>query len=431
MEARCAVAVLGCVVAAVISSGAAAQEVKAEVQVAGLTLAPGEAIAEMTVGTQRIEWLPRLDWAEATLTIVGPNEFQLVEVFERGMRPGIDVRKLSGDGVYTYELRLAQTIIGKPRGEAAAGGVAAVPAAPLVQSGAFTVLAGGIVPAGLVENSAKTGTVSGGTPGLEQLGVRPLDVVHADDVIVTGSQCIGFDCLTDGTESFGFDTLKLKENNLRIFFDDTSTTAGFPANDWRLVANDSASGGGNYLAIEDSTGAKTPFKIEAGARTNALYVSSSGKIGLGTATPILNLHTVTGDTPAMRLDQDTSSGWTAQVWDLAGNESNFFVRDVTGGSKLPFRIQPGTPTNSLTLRANGNVGIGTMCGIAWTRAHACGTSGRKETGCEPMDPGAEPRPRAMRAVAAGLCRRALDRSSPRQSGVATESRRGKHPIRGT
>jgi len=73
----------------------------------------------------------------------------------------------------------------------------------------------------------------------------------------------------------------------------------------------------------------------------------------------MDLHIVSGNSPAIRLDQDGSSGWTAQVWDIAGNEANFFVRDVTGGSKLPFRIQPASPTNTLTLRADGRVGIGT------------------------------------------------------------------------
>jgi hypothetical protein len=44
---------------------------------------------------------------------------------------------------------------------------------------------------------------------------------------------------------------------------------------------------------------------------------------------------------------------------VAGNEANFFVRDVTGGSRLPLRIRPGAPTSSLDIAANGNVGIGT------------------------------------------------------------------------
>jgi hypothetical protein len=56
-------------------------------------------------------------------------------------------------------------------------------------------------------------------------------------------------------ESFGFDTIRLKENNTRIKFDDTSVSAGFPANDWQLTANDSASGG-SAVSTEDITGSK-------------------------------------------------------------------------------------------------------------------------------------------------------------------------------
>ena len=63
------------------------------------------------------------------------------------------------------------------------------------------------------------------------------DRVIADDLIVQGSNCVGLDCVNN--ESFGFDTLRLKENNTRIKFDDTSSSAGFPANDWMLSANDS------------------------------------------------------------------------------------------------------------------------------------------------------------------------------------------------
>ena len=44
---------------------------------------------------------------------------------------------------------------------------------------------------------------------------------------------------------------------------------------------------------------------------------------------------------------------------MAGNEANFFIRDVTGGSRLPFRIRPGAPTSAIDIAASGNVGIGT------------------------------------------------------------------------
>ena len=68
--------------------------------------------------------------------------------------------------------------------------------------------------------------------------------------------------------AFGSDTIVLKENNLRIFFDDTSVISGFPANDWRLIANDTASGGSNFFAIEDSTAGRQVFRVSAGARAN-------------------------------------------------------------------------------------------------------------------------------------------------------------------
>ena len=78
-----------------------------------------------------------------------------------------------------------------------------------------------------------------------------------------------------------------------------------------------------------------------------------------TSSPALDVHINTGNTPAHRLEQNASGGWGVQTWDIAGNEANFFVRDVTSGSRLPFRIRPGAPTSSIDIAANGNVGIGT------------------------------------------------------------------------
>jgi len=87
-------------------------------------------------------------------------------------------------------------------------------------------------------------------------------------------------------------------------------------------------------------------------------VDSTGRVGLRTATPVLDLHINTSNTPAIRLEQNNSGGFTAQTWDIGGNEANFFVRDVTSGSRLPFRIRPGAPTSSLDVAADGNVGVG-------------------------------------------------------------------------
>jgi len=188
-------------------------------------------------------------------------------------------------------------------------------------------------------------------------GKAKADFVIPDDLIVQGSACVGLDCV-DG-EVFNFDTIRLKENNTRIKFDDTSTSPGFPNNDWQLTANDSANGGLNKFSIENTTVATVPFTIVGPAPTNSLFVASTGKVGLRTATPVLDLHISTSDTPAQRLEQTNAGGFTAQTWDVGANEANFFVRDVTGGSRLPFRIRPGAPTSSIDINASGNVGVGT------------------------------------------------------------------------
>lgn len=193
------------------------------------------------------------------------------------------------------------------------------------------------------------------------LATIPMTVIAAQvftqDVVVKGSECVGVDCSSN--ERFGFDTVRLKENNLRIKFDDTSSSASFPKNDWELTANDSRNGGDSYFAITDSTARKVPFKVEAGAPKNALLVASEGRIGIKQANPAVDLHITEGNTPTVRLEQDGSNGFTPQVWDMAGNETNFFIRDVTNGSKLPFRIKPNAPKNSIFVAADGDIGFST------------------------------------------------------------------------
>ena len=195
--------------------------------------------------------------------------------------------------------------------------------------------------------------------GISALAAVPAtaDQQILDDLIVVGSICVGQDC--NNGESFGFDTLRLKENNLRIKFQDTSNSASFPTRDWQLTANDSTNGGANKFSIDDIDGGRTPFTIEAGAPSHSLYVDDGGRIGFGTSTPVVELHLTDGDTPTLRLEQDGTSGFTPQTWDVAGNESGFFVRDATNGSRLSFRIEPSAPASSIHIEPNGDVGVGT------------------------------------------------------------------------
>ena len=182
------------------------------------------------------------------------------------------------------------------------------------------------------------------------------DIVHLDDVIIQFSLCLGNDC--SNGESFGFDTLRLKENNVRIHFDDTSVSASFPRNDWRITINDSGNGGGSYFSIDDATAGRQVFRVDAGAPVNSLYIDSQGDVGIGVANATTDLHVRSGNTPTLRLEQDGSSGFTAQTFDVAANEANFFIRDVTNGSALPFRIQPGADQDTLYLSDSSRVGIG-------------------------------------------------------------------------
>jgi hypothetical protein len=188
-------------------------------------------------------------------------------------------------------------------------------------------------------------------------GKAAADQVIPDDLIVQGSLCVGFDCVNN--MNFGSDTIVLRENQLRIFFQDTSI-GNFPTNDWRFLVNGAETA--NFFALQDEGTAGSfsqVFRIDSGAPSSAFRMDQSGRIGLGTATPVLKVHLNTSDTPGQRFEQNGNGGFTPQTWDVAGNEANFFVRDVTGGSRLPFRIRPGAPTSSIDIAASGNIGVGT------------------------------------------------------------------------
>jgi hypothetical protein len=329
------------------------------------------------VGTPRssgsaIDWqVSALNYDSVELTVSAPNGETIVKKFPAGRTPSFRVSDLgadSADGTYNYQLRVLPKVSAdlKKKLDAARASGDEAAARKIVreaglsapeQSGAFTIRNGSIVSPDEVEAGSKAGMRQITTDAVKpKLNPVALDQVIADDLIVQGSACIGLDCVNN--ESFGFDTIRLKENSTRIKFEDTSV-GSFPSNDWQLTANDSASGAANKFSIEDITGARVPFTVTAGAATNSIFVDSTGRVGFRTSTPVLDLHVSTGNTPALRLEQTNTSGFTAQTWDVAGNEANFFVRDVTGGSRLPFRIRPGAPTSSLDISADGDIGMGT------------------------------------------------------------------------
>ncbi len=178
--------------------------------------------------------------------------------------------------------------------------------------------------------------------------------ILGSELVIQGEGCMGRDCGT--SESFGSDLLRFKENNLRLHFDDSSNSGSFPFNDWRIIINDDFNGGDSYFMVQDVTASKDVFRLDAGAPAGGLRLWSDGdvttkeKLGAGTDDPVLSIHARNGNSPGLRMEQDGSDGFTAQTWDIAGNEEGFFVRDVSHASKLPFRIQPNTPDEAVFLK---------------------------------------------------------------------------------
>jgi len=326
-------------------------------------------IVETTIDTDHILVQPNAAIASYKVIVSGPegtheynfsgDETAVLDVFS-------PEGELLPDGRYTYEIVAAPALSATDKADLAAARASgdAEWTAELTkafaierQSGSFSIHMGEILGGNAEIEEENPLRVSGKGNAITDADDPGRAQYFATDLIVDGSACVGTDCTS--SESFGFDTLRLKENNLRIKFDDTSSSGSFPYNDWQLTANETNNGGENMFALEDVTNSKTPFKVQANAPNNALLIESGdGYVGMGTSNPVVQLHVADGDSPALRLEQDQSSGFTAQTWDIAGNETNFFVRDVTNSSQLPFKIKPGASHNQIVIDSDNQVGFG-------------------------------------------------------------------------
>lgn len=134
------------------------------------------------------------------------------------------------------------------------------------------------------------------------------DQVILDDLIVNGSQCVGVDCI-DG-EEFDFDTVKIKSSSPQIRFLDTSTTAGFPTNDWRMGITDDMVTGTTLFYIKDEGSGLNALQIQAAESggvalgAGSAIVPNAISVGApGAERPIVNVAPGTNDTDAVNAQQ--------------------------------------------------------------------------------------------------------------------------------
>jgi hypothetical protein len=177
----------------------------------------------------------------------------------------------------------------------------------------------------------------------------PQDQVLQDDLIIQGNLGIGFD-MTDGYD-FDGNSLVLRENNLRILFNDTSSPT-FADNDWNIQLNDSYEGGLNYFKIIDLATSNSPFTILDGNDGIGLSISGSGRIGINERYPDTKLGISSSDSPSLML----SAGDKYMV--AKANEANFTFTNNLASATI-FKINSNTQNDLLYLASNGNVGINT------------------------------------------------------------------------
>ena len=195
--------------------------------------------------------------------------------------------------------------------------------------------------------------------------------IAGGDLHVDGSACIGVDCLSD--ESFGFDTIRLKENNLRIMFDDTSSSASFPRNDFSIRINDTTDGGLNYFEIYDETSATTLLRLCAVADATCTNIVPATAISVDPQTA-LNTAAIADNTTAIGAQ---GVRLTAAETAIAGNTTRITAAEtaitantgritaneaaITANSTRITAAEAGIAANSTAIAAN-------SAGIADNRA---------------------------------------------------------------
>lgn len=305
-------------------------------------------VADVAIGSNGIGFTPVIEYDRLLLNVSGPDGDVVSKIFDSGVAPYLGLSGDNGmylaDGSYTYELR----VLPAPDSNAQTPediDVERPYQRTLTQTGYFQVLDGAVVVPAMPEKISSP------------LGFDP-SIHNCFEELITDSFCVGEDCTC--SHIFGTDTIELKEENIRIFFNDTS--AGEPDNDWRIIINDDgAPGTGEYFAIQDATAnpSQNILVLEAGAPANQVYATANGRLGIGTSTPAAAIELETTGRAAnvfvTRTDgRDANNGASQTQSVFASGLSYGFI-----GTKSynQFRLLS-NDLPRMTITADGDVGIG-------------------------------------------------------------------------
>lgn len=110
-----------------------------------------------------------------------------------------------------------------------------------------------------------------------------------------------------------------------------------PAQIWEIDTDD------DHLIFKDVTAGRSPFWMDAAAPTNSLVLRNTGRVGIGTSAPQVDLH-VAGDISGANMILANSSG---AGWKMEGYGGYFKIGSTTSSTEYLWM-------------GNGNVGIGTV-----------------------------------------------------------------------
>ncbi|MDQ2089294.1 hypothetical protein [Marimonas arenosa] len=203
-------------------------------------------------------------------------------------------------------------------------------------------------------------TTEAGLLNVGEVNAESLDVSIAASIV--GNACIG-DACGPGTASapYPLEVWTTGDAGISLVGDASGPTYG-----WNIEALYSPPVG--RLTI--STGGSPFFTIEDSALPVRLGFSG---VGINNSLPQTELHISDTDTPIVRLEQTSGSGFDPQVWDVGGNNVNFFINNVTDG-EMPFRVLSSATANTLVVE-DSRVSIGNSGDPAEAGLHIVGNRG--------------------------------------------------------